>query len=225
MYREGQTATHKDGRKIVYQDGQWRLMQGGGGVPAPPKLAVQEQQTLRDARSAASQFSTIADQAGQFAELNKEVGTGPIYKTPVLGGVFEAIGETINPKLAQLNALESRMAPAQREPGSGTTSDRDLALFLKAVPNTDRMGPANGLIADDMRKMANKKLARSAFLDAYARNAGTLMGSEDAFESWWAQNGDAYSKSRKSTAQGGRKPPQRGGSQRLRFNPQTGDFE
>jgi hypothetical protein len=215
---EGQTATNpQTGQKIVFSKGRWHPVGAGGAMPGArpagtPRLAPQEQKALADARSAASQFTSIADQATQFADINRGVATGPLYGVPVLGGAFEAAGEALNPKLAQLNALEARMAPQQREPGSGTPSDRDLALFLKAVPNTDRMGPANGLIAQDMKRMADKKVARSAFLDAYARSGGTLLGSEDAFEGWWAQNGEAWRKSRSQPRrQQTRKPAQGGG--------------
>lgn len=34
MFKEGQTATHKDGRKIVWRDGDWRLMTPTPGSPA-----------------------------------------------------------------------------------------------------------------------------------------------------------------------------------------------
>ena len=36
MFKEGQTATHKDGRKIVYRDGDWHVMQPDPSAKAGP---------------------------------------------------------------------------------------------------------------------------------------------------------------------------------------------
>jgi 4-alpha-glucanotransferase len=187
MIQEGQTATNpKTGQKIVFKGGQWRLLQGApGAAPAAPmsKLSPQEQTQLGDLRQSAQTFGEIADQAGKFVELNRGAATGPIYKIPFA----DAVGEFFNPNVAQMNALASRMAPQQRMPGSGTTSDRDLALFLKAIPSTERMGAANEAIATDMRGMADKRRQRAYFFDQFAQQNGTLRGAQEAFDRMWAQ--------------------------------------
>lgn len=179
MYREGQTATNpKTGQKVVFRNGQW--VNAGMAAPGqrPMRLSPQEQIQLKEARESANMFGEIAGQAQQFVDLNRKAGTGPIYKLP--GAEF--VGETLNPNVAQMNALTARMAPAQRVPGSGNTSDRDLAMFLKAVPNVDRPGPANAAIAKDMQGMASKRRERAIFLDNYARQNGTLVGAEEAYQ-------------------------------------------
>jgi len=52
------------------------------------------------------------------------------------------------------------MVPSQRVPGSGTTSDRDLALFKSAVPALLNTPEGNRLIIETMRGVAQDKRAR-----------------------------------------------------------------
>jgi hypothetical protein len=66
-------------------------------------------------------------------------------------GVVEAYG-----------ALVDRMTPAQRVPGSGTTSDRDLATFKAALPNLVKTPEGNALITDTLEAAARHKLERQA---------------------------------------------------------------
>lgn len=180
MYREGQTATNpKTGQKIVYKGGQW--VNAGAGPPRPGKLTPQEQIQLKEAREGSEAAQDFARQANLFVDLNRKSGTGLVNKIPFVSELRSAF----DPNIAQMDALTSRMAPQQRVPGSGTTSDRDLALFLKAVPNLDRPGEANAAIARDMTATAKRRAERAAFLDRWAAERGTLLGAEEA---WRAQS-------------------------------------
>lgn len=180
MYREGQTATNpKTGQKVVFKGGQW--VNAGGAAKPIGRLTPQEEGALRDARDSANMFADVTAQAERFGELNRKTPTGPIYKIP---GAKE-IGSFFDPNISRMDALTARMAPAQRVPGSGTTSDRDLALFMQAIPSVDRMGSGNAGIQDDMRMLTNKRQARAYFLDRYAQQYGTLKGAEEAFARQW----------------------------------------
>jgi hypothetical protein len=178
---EGQTATNpQTGEKIVYRGGKW--FPAGASATQGGKLLPQEEIALKDARDSANMFTEVSTQAEQFGKLNEKVGTGPIYKIPGA----KSIANIFNPDMARMEALSARMAPAQRVPGSGTTSDRDLALFLKAVPDVERMGSGNAGIIEDMKSMATKRQQRAYFLDRYAQQTGTLKGAEEAFAKEWA---------------------------------------
>lgn len=201
MYQEGQTATNpKTGQKIVFKGGQW-VNAGGPSQMAQRRLTPQEEILLSEARQGASSASDMASQAQRFVELNKRAATGPIYAIPGVNALMSAF----KPELAQMDALQARMAPAQRQPGSGTMSDRDLELFMRAIPSTSRMGTANQEIARDMQVMADKRKARSEFLDAYAKRAGTLKGAEAAFERYWEQRTKGGQRPPKSATGGGYK--------------------
>jgi hypothetical protein len=178
MPQPGERRTRKDGKAYAEWNGSAWVEYSVG--PAA-KLPAQEEISLREARDSAQMMSEVTEQAERFSELNRKAATGPIYKIPFA----EEVASVFKPELAQMNALTARMAPAQRVPGSGTTSDRDLALFLRAIPNTDRMGSANGEITRDMRAMADKRKERAYFFDRFAQQNGTLKGAQEAFDRQW----------------------------------------
>lgn len=159
------------------------LARRGIKVPGPkPKLSPQEQIQLKDARNSANMFADVTAQAERFGQLNEKSATGPIYKIPGA----KTIGSMFDPNISRMEALTARMAPQQREPGSGTTSDTDLALFLQAIPSVERMGSGNGGVIDDMKSLTRKRQQRAYFLDRYAQENGTLAGGEEAFAKHWA---------------------------------------
>jgi hypothetical protein len=83
----------------------------------------------------------------------------------------------------QLDEITSRIAPAQRQPGAGTTSDTDLRLYLNASPNKDSAKAANDAIVERGRREAVLRQQRSEFYDKYVQEHGTLNGAEPAFRS------------------------------------------
>lgn len=162
-------------------------------------LATREQMQLDEARNAARQADEAARTAEQFVELNTKQPSGQIWAAPGLA----ALAGTWNSDVAQMNALTARMAPQQRVPGSGTTSDRDLSLYLQAVPGMSRPGPANQAIAQQARKDAQRRLEYANFLDQWAAQHGTLIGAEQAWAT--SQRRKSSPAQRKPQAQGGYK--------------------
>ena len=155
------------------------LARRGKTPPRPAgRLSPQEQIQLKEAREGASTAEEFARQANVFVDLNRKAGTGMVNKIPFVSELRSAF----DPNVAQMDSLTARMAPAQRVPGSGTTSDKDLNLFLRAVPNIDRPGEANAAIARDMSATAKRRAERAVFLDRWAAERGTLMGAEEAWQ-------------------------------------------
>ena len=176
---EGQTATNRaTGEKIVYRAGKWYPLGTGQAAAPPPKLSPQDLVALNETRNSANAMGEMAGQAQKFVELNRRAGTGPIMKIPGAKTLMNAF----KPELAQMDALAARMAPAQRVPGSGTTSDKDLELFMAAIPSVERMGVANEAIASDMQTMAKSRMSRAAFFDRWAQERGTLLGAQEAWQ-------------------------------------------
>lgn len=183
-YREGQTATHPDGRRVVYKGGQWVSDTAARpSFPAPKEMAGAEWTQLAAAREAANGSDEAARMAEQFVELNRKQGSGQIWAIP---GAPQVMG-VFDPEISRMNALTARMAPQQRVEGSGTTSDRDLSLYLQAVPSMSKPGDANSAIAMQARKDAQRRIEYAQFLDRYARENGSLLGSDEA----WRKTGQS----------------------------------
>lgn len=152
--------------------------QAGAMPPRPPKLATREQMFLDEARAAARGSDEAALTAEQFVDINRTQNTGGLLALPMA----PAIAGAFDPEISRMNALTARMAPQQRQPGSGTTSDRDLSLYLQAVPSPSKPGPVNSSIARQARADAERRSRYAQFLDRYAMQNGSLMGAEEAWK-------------------------------------------
>lgn len=153
----------------------------GGGAPArrPAKLSVQELKELQNARAAAQSLGGAARDGERFLDLNRETGTGELWGFP---WASEARG-MFDPKFATMQALTNRMAPAQRIPGSGSSSDTDVRMYKRSVPNPDFTGPTNTAIVKRMQEEAKRAADYAAFLDRYVQQTGSLIGAQEAWGS------------------------------------------
>ncbi len=177
QYAEGQAAKNPDtGQRMVFQRGAWVPMKA-------PKLSPQEAAQLKQAREDAQSAGGAARDGGRFLDLNKRTGTGEIWALPGLGEVRGAL----DPRYSEMQSLTNRMAPAQRQAGSGAMSDKDVALFKRSVPNTDFPGPVNANIVKRLQDEAKRKGDYASFLDNYALSNGTLLGAEEE----WQRRGSA----------------------------------
>ena len=60
------------------------------------------------------------------------------------------------------DAIINQLVPAQRPPGSGTMSDRDVELFKSSLPSLSNTPQGNKIILDTMEAMAQYKAAQAA---------------------------------------------------------------
>lgn len=158
------------------------VLDRGGGTSGnrAGQLSAQERKELSEARTSASLVDTTLSDLQRFQRLQGQQKTGGGLAIPFAREVAGAF----DPQVAEMNEITARLAPAQREPGSGTTSDRDLALFLQAVPGAQRPGQANNAIIDRGLQEGARRQLRSEFLDRFAQQNGTLAGSGEA----WREN-------------------------------------
>jgi len=195
---EGRTGTLPDGTRVVVRNGQVVPLSGGtpagmtrqadgsmltptgprGGAPKRVGgLNPREQASIQAARDSAALVETDLSDLENFARLQSQQNTGGALAIP---GVRQVAG-AIDPEVASMNAITARMAPAQRVAGSGTTSDRDLALFLQASPSASQPEKTNSGIIDRGRAEGARRQIYAEFLDDYARQNGTLNGAPEAW--------------------------------------------
>lgn len=177
---EGATATNpQTGEKIVYRSGKWLpLAQDMRGMS--DMLSPQERASLDDARNAGTNAIGVLDTLTQFQNLNEGRGVNR-QPTGGLNSVGNYLAQGIDPEVQRMQGLTATIAPGKRQPGSGTTSDRDLALFLKGSPSAFKDEAANTGIIEDGRREAVRRQQYAAFLDKWAKQYGTLNGAQEAF--------------------------------------------
>lgn len=165
-----------------------RPARGGGRGATGPTTSSQTGQQLRAAQESAASGQRELAQVGNFQELNRTHSSGGLYGLPWLGERLVAVQAPFDPALAQMQAITAQMTPAQRVPGSGSTSDFEQRLFGQAVPSVRQPRAANDAMINNARDEVMRRQARSAFFDQYAQQNGNLIGAEAQFETFWAHN-------------------------------------
>lgn len=143
------------------------------------RAAEQARKKLDENAAVLSKIGTIANQMEQFNELNKRNRTGEFYSGFLpqwLTGAAEQEMETIT----------SELAPNKRVEGSGTTSDRDISLYLKSVPSITKKGSVNQSIVNQTNKQYEKAQKKLQFLQGYFDQYGHLNGADAMWEKNYA---------------------------------------
>lgn len=173
--KEGQTATNpQTGQRVVYRAGQWMPLSG----PQPVSLTPKEEADLSALRTTVSKSGNTYQQAERFGKLNEKVATGPGHA----GGGFNPINWFNNSDTQAMQSITDALAPAQRIEGSGSSSDKDVAMFRSALPSIDKYGGANAAIIDNLKNQSVQDRARLNFYEQWAQKQGTLSGAPEAFQ-------------------------------------------
>jgi hypothetical protein len=142
------------------------------------KMHQEGRKRLAELQAQISDASSTMNDLNEFGRLNRENSTGSLWQqlTPDKQ-MFRSDGSM------QMSAIQSRLAPQQRPVGSGATSDRDISLYLKALPNIENTGPVNKGIREDFEANYNRAIEKANAMKAHLDQYGNLSD----FDSQWAQ--------------------------------------
>lgn len=116
--------------------------------------------------------ATMAE-LGRFGVLNQETGTG---------GFDDRMGlPTFNDNKQEMASITARLAPRQRVPGSGATSDFDAKMLLSGLPSIEKDGPANQQIRMGYEKSIGEAVKEKNFYEQYFLQRGHLNGADRAY--------------------------------------------
>lgn len=113
----------------------------------------------------------------EFGRLNRETATGSFLEQVIPDDWKFLHGDNIN----EMNAIQSRLAPSQREPGSGSTTDADIRLFLRALPSTTNKGNVNKGIREDYERNLKFGTRKRDAMQQYLNQHGSLNN----FDQYW----------------------------------------
>jgi hypothetical protein len=115
---------------------------------------------MGDKAGTAFEVEAAKGQATMFNELLGQVngGTADAWRSWAQQSLNVDLGT--GGSVEALNAAVNRLVPAQRTPGSGTMSDRDVALFKSSLPQLINSPEGNKIITETMRAMALYKRAQ-----------------------------------------------------------------
>lgn len=151
----------------------------------PPKEQLDWQQRayeqgkkrLEGMQDIISQGQDVMSQLNAFGEYNKSSRTGAGY-------------ESWQPDFTKgqdeknMEAITSDLAPKKRIAGSGTTSDKDMTLYLKSLPNIMQPGEVNHSIRLNYQNQLDNNTAKYTFFQNWLNKNGNL---NDA-DAYWTKH-------------------------------------
>lgn len=142
------------------------------------KMNQEGRKRLATLQSDISDGGAVMNDLNEFSRLNHENSTGSWWQqmTPDKQ-MFRTDGSM------QMSAIQSRLAPNQRPVGSGSSSDRDVSLFLKGLPSISNYGDVNEGIREDFKRKYDEAIQKSNAMRAHLDSTGNLLD----FDSQWAQ--------------------------------------
>ncbi len=164
-----------------YEDWQKEMKAAGRSVVAIDQRAQTAEETARGG-AIVSHFTELAkdlpaaDQliqgADQLEVLLKGVDTGSQagVRDWLRKNTGIALGDNSD-KLQAVSSLVDYMAPRMRVPGSGSSSDTDVAMFKAALPSLMGTPGGNQLVIDTVRSMAEHRLAIAQISEDYLTGA------------------------------------------------------
>jgi hypothetical protein len=143
------------------------------------RAAEQARKKIEENAKVVQQGGNVLQDMETFGALNRQERTGEWY-TGIQPGFTKGVAEQ------EMEAITSRLAPGQRIEGSGTTSDRDIAMFIKAVPSIDKKGSVNQSIRENFAQQYEKSKSKLQFLQDYYDQYGHLNGADTVWEKNYA---------------------------------------
>jgi hypothetical protein len=77
-----------------------------------------------------------------------------------------------------MQSITADLAPKKRIAGSGTTSDKDIALYLQSLPSIAQGGDVNQKIREGYQKQFDRVNAKLQFMQGYFDQYGHLNGAD-----------------------------------------------
>jgi hypothetical protein len=124
------------------------------------RAAEQARKKIEENAKVVQQGATVLQDMETFGALNRENRTGEWY-TGIQPTFLKGAPEQ------EMDAITSRLAPGQRIEGSGTTSDRDIAMYIKSGPNIQAKGSVNKAARDEFQRDFDRSQAKLQFLNKY----------------------------------------------------------
>jgi len=153
----------------------WRNLPPKQADEMRQKVYEQSRNRLDAMAEDVSKGESIRRDLERFGELNVEQGTG---------GLMDRVSflPTFDEQKREMESISARLAPNMRPPGSGTTSDRDLSLYLQGLPGIDKPGPVNKNIREGYFKQFDAAKTKQAAFERYFQRNGHLDGAEEAYQ-------------------------------------------
>ena len=150
----------------------------------PPKEQLDWQQRAYDSaqhrldnmRQIIGEGQDVMNDLNAFSEYNKSSRTGANYEGGWTSNLMPESWRGQDEK--NMIAITSRLAPKQRIAGSGTTSDKDMALYIASLPSIKEPGQVNKSIRLNYQNQLDNNTAKYTFFQNWLDKYGHLNGAD-----------------------------------------------
>lgn len=149
------------------------------GLPAGVigTYARSDEKALDAASKAASESRSRATLTGQFVDKADKFGAQG-------KGFFNDIGQALSMKTSGLEQITSKLGPSSRPEGSGSTSDKDMAVYMQSTVNINNTPGTNKDIAAMESAIADRDAAYLQWLQDYTAAYPVPGATRDAKRLW-----------------------------------------
>ena len=153
----------------------WQGLPPARADMARQRAFEQAQKYLQENAAVVNQGAEVLGELNRFGELNQKSATGALYE----GSLSSFMPESLRGADERvMQSITADLAPKKRIAGSGTTSDRDIALYLQSLPDISKGGDVNKQIREGYQKQFDRANTKLQFMQNYFDQYGHLNGSD-----------------------------------------------
>lgn len=160
---------------------------GNGSVNINMNNPFDKKRIENIAKNMDENISTSQERINSYNEAEDLLNKGT-FDTGGIHGMFTSLTTPFNDDAAQFNALVNKIVPTMRPAGSGSTSDKDMAIFEKATFGFNKPKEANLNIIRGRRAADENSIAKEELRAAYVTNG---LGTLSDFDREWKRYLDA----------------------------------
>jgi hypothetical protein len=153
----------------------WQGLPPARADMARQRAFEQAQKYLQENAAVVNQGGEVLGELDRFGELNRKSATGALYEGSLASFMPESLRGS-DEKVMQ--SITADLAPKKRIAGSGTTSDKDIALYLQSLPDISKGGDVNQQIREGYKKQFDRANAKLQFMQGYFDQYGHLNGAD-----------------------------------------------
>jgi hypothetical protein len=154
-------------------------VENAGLKKAAEKMAEMDVKRVETLRESAETLRGLLPDLATFEAANQEFSTGAFGNgllglQKMMGRLGVELPGTTEGEV--MGAIQSRLAPAMRAPGSGASSDRDVQMFLSSLPALSNTPNGNRAIVAMFRTLAERREAEAEFAYNWMQENDSLKG-------------------------------------------------
>lgn len=128
----------------------------------------------------------------RFGALNRRTSTGGLAENIMSNNAYaqsllhpawaENMGGGNQNDINEMVSIQSKLGPQEKPTGAGTSSDRDVNLYMRGLPNISTTGVTNKNLREDYIRTYKNAVIKRDFLERYLNTYRSLHGADQLWD-------------------------------------------